>query len=101
MSSACETAASCASRSPFRTLRRRQAFSGWTCAVQPATEKSVEGLLRLQVPTRQEMAEIEESARLYEEQGALVMTAVVINGVAEGKPSRAPVTFVLTKTHLV
>ena len=71
------------------------------CSPTRDEEKSVEGLLRLQVPTRQEMAEIEESARLYEEQGALVMTAVVINGVAEGKPSRAPVTFVLTKTHLV
>jgi magnesium transporter len=47
------------------------------------------------------MAEIEESARLYEEHGALVMTAVVINGVAEGRPSRTQVTFVLTKTHLV
>ena len=53
------------------------------------------------MPTREEMAEIEESARLYEEHGALVMTAIVINGVAEGRPSRAQVTFVLTKTHLV
>jgi magnesium transporter len=64
-------------------------------------EKAVEALLGLEVPTRQEMAEIEESARLYEEHGALVMTAVVINGVAEGRPSRTQVTFVLTKTHLV
>jgi magnesium transporter len=64
-------------------------------------EKAVEALLGLGVPTRQEMAEIEESARLYEEHGALVMTAVVINGVAEGRPSRTQVTFVLTKTHLV
>jgi magnesium transporter len=64
-------------------------------------ERVVETLLGLQVPTRQEMAEIEESARLYEERGALVMTAVVINGVAEGRPSRTQVTFVLTRTHLV
>jgi magnesium transporter len=64
-------------------------------------EKAVERLLNLQVPTAQEMAEIEESARLYEENGALIMTALVINGVAEGRPSRAPVTFVLTPTHFV
>jgi magnesium transporter len=64
-------------------------------------EKAVEALLGLQVPTRQEMAEIEESARLYQEHGALVMTAVIITGVAEGRPSRAQVTFVLTPTHLV
>jgi magnesium transporter len=67
----------------------------------PEEEGAVETLLGLQVPTRQEMAEIEESARLYEERGALVMTAVVINGVAEGRPSRTQVTFVLTPTHLV
>lgn len=64
-------------------------------------EKGVEALLGLSVPTRQEMSEIEDSARLYQEGGALVMTAVVINGVAEGRPGRAPVTFVLTPTHLV
>ena len=64
-------------------------------------ERAVEALLGLAVPTRQEMAEIEESARLYEDNGSLVMTAVVINGMAEGRPSRTQVTFVLTPTHLV
>lgn len=64
-------------------------------------EQAVETLLGLQVPTQQEMAEIEESARLYEERGALVMTVVVIDGAAEGRPSRTQVTFVLTPTHLV
>src|SRR5215211_5205868 len=64
-------------------------------------ECAVEARLGLEVPTQQEMAEIEESSRLYEERGALVMTAVVISGAAEGRPSRAPVTFVLTRTHLV
>jgi magnesium transporter len=64
-------------------------------------ECAVEALLGLEIPTRQEMAEIEESSRLYEEHGALVMTAVVISGAAEGRPARAPVTFVLTPTHLV
>jgi magnesium transporter len=64
-------------------------------------ECTVEALLGLEIPTRQEMAEIEESSRLYEERGALVMTAVVIHGAAEGRPTRAPVTFVLTPTQLV
>jgi magnesium transporter len=64
-------------------------------------ECAVEALLGLEVPTRQEMAEIEESSRLYEERGALIMTAVVVHGAAEGRPARAPVTFVLTLTHLV
>lgn len=64
-------------------------------------ERAVEALLGLQVPTRQEMGEIEDSARLYEEHGGLVITAVVIDGAARDRPSRAPVTFVLTPTHLV
>ena len=64
-------------------------------------EKAVETLLNLQIPTRQEMAEIEESSRLYEDRGALVMTAVVIDGAGEGRPARAQVTFVLTQAHLV
>jgi magnesium transporter len=71
------------------------------CDPKRDEEQEVEALLGLQVPTRQEMAEIEESARLYEERGALVVTAVVIEGVAEGRPSRTQVTFVLTPTHLV
>ncbi len=71
------------------------------CSPTHEEEHAVETLLGLQVPTQQEMAEIEESARLYEERGALVMTAVVIDGVTEGRPSRMQVTFVLTPTHLV
>jgi magnesium transporter len=61
----------------------------------------VERLLGVGVPTRQEMAEIEESARLYEERGALVMTAVVVTGVSERRrPATAEVTFVLTPNTL-
>lgn len=64
-------------------------------------EKAVEARLGLQVPTRQEMAEIEDSARLYDEGGAMVMTAVILLGATEGRPSRTQVTFVLTRSHLV
>jgi magnesium transporter len=67
----------------------------------PEEEESVENALGVDVPTREELSEIEESARLYEDGEALVMTAVVANGVAEGKPSSTLVTFVLTRTHLV
>lgn len=75
----------------------------WIDLLDPShdEEKAVETLLALQIPTRQEMAEIEESSRLYEDHGALVMTAVVIDGAGEGRPARTQVTFVLTQTHLV
>ncbi len=75
----------------------------WLDLHDPTREEecAVEALLGLEIPTPQEMAEIEESSRLYEERGALIMTAVVVHRAAEGRPTRAPVTFVLTLTHLV
>jgi magnesium transporter len=75
----------------------------WIDLVNPTPEEraAVERIIKVEVPTRQEMAEIEESARLYDERGALVMTAVVIHGVAENQPQRTQITFVLTGTHLV
>jgi magnesium transporter len=75
----------------------------WIDLLNPTSEeeRAVEAILDLQVPTRQEMAEIEESARLYRDGEALVMTAVLIEGVAEGRPSRAQTTFVITANHLV
>ena len=81
------------------------AFDGvaWIDLRDPSREEenAVEAMLGLQVPTRQEMAEIEESARLYADGEALVMTAVVVDGAAEGRPRRAQVTFLLTARHLV
>jgi magnesium transporter len=64
-------------------------------------EKAVENMLGLQVPTRQEMAEIEESSRLYEEAGALVMTVTLIDGGTAKRPSRTQATFVLTGQRLI
>lgn len=66
-----------------------------------AEEDAVERMLDVEVPTLQEMAEIEESSRLYREAGALVVTATMIEGVTDGRPNRTPVTFVVTPRHLV
>lgn len=75
----------------------------WIDLLDPTRQEElcVETLLGVQVPTQQEMAEIEESSRLYEEGNALVLTAVVITGVTEARPGRAQVTFVITPEHLV
>ena len=43
----------------------------------PEEERAVESLLTVDVPTRDEMKEIETSSRLYEENGAVYMTATV------------------------
>jgi magnesium transporter len=67
----------------------------------PEEEAFVEKGLGLDIPTREEMRNIEESARLYEEGGALFMTAVVISGISQKKPARTEVSFVVTQKHLV
>lgn len=65
-------------------------------------EAAAERLAGLDIPTRAEAAAIGESARLYIEDGALVMTAAVVTGVSEGRrPVAADVTFVLTGSLLV
>ena len=70
----------------------------WIDLLNPTAEEeaAAERLLGVSIPTREDMAAIEESARLYEERGALVMTAVVVTGVSERRPATAEVTFVLT-----
>ena len=64
-------------------------------------EKLAEELLGQNIPTREEMAEIEPSSRLYERHGTLFMTASVIHGINDGKPDNDPVSFILTDKVLV
>lgn len=64
-------------------------------------ETEVEAELGFSIPTRADMSDLEDSSRLYDDEGAAVMTAVVITGVKEGRPCRSQVTFILTGAHLV
>jgi magnesium transporter len=70
-------------------------------APTPGEDRAVEKALNLSVPTRDEMAELEASSRLYRENGATYVTSDIIhNGDAE-TPTIDPVTFVLTQGPLV
>ena len=62
----------------------------------PEEEKLVESALRIDVPTREEMKEIEASNRLYEDNGALYMTATVAAQLDTDRPVSTAVTFILT-----
>lgn len=64
-------------------------------------EKMVERSLGFAVPTREDMVEIEPSSRLYERDGALVMTMSVLFGVQDNDPQSAPISFVLKNGKLV
>ncbi|RAK57466.1 magnesium transporter CorA family protein [Phenylobacterium deserti] len=73
----------------------------WIDLKNPTREEelAVERALGLDIPTREEMAAIEPSSRLYQENGATFMTATLLARSDEG-PTPAPVTFVLTKSVL-
>ena len=58
-------------------------------------ELEAEKWLEYQLPTREEMQEIEESSRLYAEQGALYMTAWIPVGLDTPDPDTTPISFVL------
>jgi magnesium transporter len=67
----------------------------------PAEEKAVERSLSIDVPTREEMSEIESSNRLYEENGAIYMTATIVTKLDTDLPQSTQVTFILTGKTLV
>ncbi len=57
--------------------------------------------LSIEVPTREEMREIEASARVYEESGALFLTATILVHGDEPPPGTSEVTFILKGERLV
>jgi magnesium transporter len=67
----------------------------------PVEEQFVESTLGIDVPTREEMREIEASNRFYEENGGLYMTATLVTKLDTDLPERTQVTFILTGSKLV
>ncbi|MBM3506927.1 MAG: magnesium transporter [Alphaproteobacteria bacterium] len=75
----------------------------WIDLLNPTKEeeKAVEEALKVSVPSREEMAEIEVSSRLYQEDEGTFMTATVIQGAETDAPQAAAITFVLVRGVLV
>lgn len=76
---------------------------GWIDLLMPTAEedRAVEDFLKLSIPTKEDMEEIELSARLYEEADIDYMTIVAIAQMAVEDPLRTPVTFILHGKTLV
>jgi magnesium transporter len=77
----------------------------WIDLLNPTREEDVlvEQAVGIAVPTREEMAEIEASSRLYQEGGAHYMTAVVLfqpDNLAEPLVT-TPITFILTDNRVI
>jgi magnesium transporter len=75
----------------------------WLDLVEPTAEeeKSVEAALGIDIPTRGELAEIEASSRLYQEDGAAFMTANLIRRGEDDRPESSPVTFIIKGAQLI
>jgi len=79
------------------------ADSVWLDLVEPTAEeeKAVEAALGIDIPTREELAEIEASSRLYQEDGAAFMTANLIRRGDNDQPESSPVTFIIKDNTLI
>jgi len=75
----------------------------WIDLLHPtmAEEHAVQTALRVEVPTREEMQEIESSSRLYKEGDDLFLTANFLYGMDVGEFGSTAITFVLTNTTLI
>ena len=66
-----------------------------------AEEDAVEATLGIDIPTREDMQEIEVSSRIYRESGALFLTAQIVATVEARDTEVGPVTFVVCPDRLV
>lgn len=75
----------------------------WADLFKPTNEEEtvIEDWIGVDIPTREEMEEIEISSRLYTEKGAFVMTATLPAQADGDYPVMSPVTFVLAGNKLV
>jgi magnesium transporter len=75
----------------------------WIDMLEPTPEETrfVERAIGIGMPTREEMREIEASARVYEEGGALFLTTTILVNADTPPPGTTEVTFVLKGDLLV
>lgn len=75
----------------------------WIDLLRPSLDEEhlIEQALRLDIPTREELQEIEVSSRLFTEGNASYMTANLICHADTDHPQTTPVTFVLSENRLI
>ena len=75
----------------------------WIDLLSPTREEelAVEQLIGINIPTREEMQEIEVSSRLYTDQDTLFMTVVMIMRSQSDDPITDAVTLILHPEHLI
>lgn len=81
----------------------RPAASAWIDLFRPTKEEEaeIEAEFGLDVPTREEVQEIELSSRLYSEDGAIFMTANILSHTDGDDAVLSPLTLILVKDRLI
>jgi magnesium transporter len=77
--------------------------SVWIDMIEPSKEEelAVEAILGVEVPTPEEMREVESSSQIYRERDATIMTIRVMSITSSPSPILTAATFILTSTKLV
>lgn len=75
----------------------------WIDLLHPVAEEErlVGSYIGLEIPTREDMVEIEASSRVYSEDDALFMTAILLANTDSAAPEATPVTFIRSHHPLV
>lgn len=75
----------------------------WVDLLHPeqGEDKLLERCLGIEIPTREEMLEIEPSSRLYVDHGVRYMTATVLCNTEQGAPKLTQISFVLAPSRLI
>jgi magnesium transporter len=75
----------------------------WLDLLNPTLDerRAVDQFVHMELPTRADMEEIEISSRLYQEDGGLFMTALILSNTDSERPGADVVTFVLAHERLV
>lgn len=75
----------------------------WIDLLQPVLgeDKVLEKFLGIEIPTREEMREIEPSSRLYTEGGVRYLTATLLCNTDLGAPKLTQISFILSENRLV
>lgn len=75
----------------------------WIDLIHPTAHEDayVEGLLGIQVPTREDLRDIEPSSRLYIEKTSVFMTASLVWGADSNNPELTDIAFILSGNRLI
>lgn len=71
------------------------------CYPTERERQAVEAALGIELPSKEDMTEIEASSRVYRDDAAQVMNVLLVVGMDSDKPAEAPVSLVLTAEQLI